>query len=203
MTLTHERDEAIRATIAQATESIVMARQRNELWTDAEAWSNMIDLLSAYDAQAAKLAEAVARAEKEATAFKGLSVLWRAKCRSLDAANARIAAMEKALDEMEARKDGAYRERNQVVAALAALSLSHGYSVCLTKTAIEGWSDDWHGCIYIQLPTGQVSWHFHDSHAELFNGLPHGSVTWDGHDTPEKYRRLAALQPRSEKEGRT
>jgi len=92
------------------------------------------------------------------------------------------------VEQMRARKDAAYLERNQVVAALAKCFPSG-----IAKTAIEGWSEDWHGCVYIDLPTGQASWHFHDSHAYLFDGLPPYTGTWDGHDTPEKYRRLAAL----------
>lgn len=93
------------------------------------------------------------------------------------------------LTEMEARKDAAYLERNQVVAALAKCFPSG-----VARTAIEGWSEDWHGCVYIDLPTGQASWHFHDSQAHLFRDLPPYTGTWDGHDTPEKYRRLAALE---------
>ena len=89
---------------------------------------------------------------------------------------------------MEERKDGAYEERNKVVAALAKLFPSG-----TAKTEIEGWSEDWHGCVYIDLPTGQVSWHFHDSQAHLFATLPTYSKSWDGHDTEEKYRRLGAL----------
>lgn len=96
--------------------------------------------------------------------------------------------LERALADMEARKDGAYEERNKVVAALAKLFPSG-----IARTAIEGWSEDWHGCVYIDLPTGQVSWHFHDSQAHLFAGLPPYTKPWDGHDTPEKYRRLAAF----------
>lgn len=94
-----------------------------------------------------------------------------------------------ALAEMEARKDAAYLERNQVVAALAKVFHSG-----VARTAIEGWSEDWHGCVFIDLPTGQASWHFHDSQAYLFADLPPYTGQWDGHDTPEKYRRLAALQ---------
>lgn len=86
------------------------------------------------------------------------------------------------------QRDGAYRERNQVVAALARLFPSG-----IAKTAIPGWDKAWHGCVYIDLPTGQVSWHFHDSDAALFDGLPPYAKPWDGHDTPEKYRRLVAL----------
>jgi hypothetical protein len=92
------------------------------------------------------------------------------------------------LQQMKARKDAAYLERNQVVAAVAKCFPSG-----IARTAIEGWSEDWHGCVYIDLPTGQASWHFHDSQAYLFDGLPPYTGTWDGHDTPEKYRRLASL----------
>lgn len=99
-----------------------------------------------------------------------------------------------ALAEMEARKDAAYLERNQVVAALAKAALLLGWPVAITRTAIEGWSEDWHGCVYITLPTGQSSWHFHDSQAYLFDGLPRADVKWDGHTTEQKYERLAALR---------
>lgn len=91
-------------------------------------------------------------------------------------------------EDMEARKDAAYLERNQVVAALASVFPSG-----TARTAIPGWSDDWHGCVYIDLPTGQASWHFHDSHAHLFAHLPPYAGKWDGHTTDEKYARLAAL----------
>lgn len=96
--------------------------------------------------------------------------------------------MREALEEMEARKDAAYLERNQVVAALAT-----AFPSGIARTAIPGWSDDWHGCVYIDLPTGQCSWHYHDSHAHLFAHLPAYAGKWDGHTTEEKYERLAAL----------
>lgn len=94
-----------------------------------------------------------------------------------------------ALDEMRAAKDGAYLERNRVVAALACC-----FPAGVARTAIEGWDPEWENCVYIDLPTGQVSWHFHDDHAHLFARLPKYAGTWDGHDTPEKYRRLSALR---------
>lgn len=94
-----------------------------------------------------------------------------------------------ALDEMRAAKDGAYLERNRVVAALACC-----FPAGVARTAIEGWDPEWENCVYVDLPTGQVSWHFHDDHAHLFARLPAYPGAWDGHDTPEKYRRLAALQ---------
>ena len=120
-------------------------------------------------------------------------------------ANQRIAALEAELAKVKAErdaavakereaKDGAYLERNQCVAALSKL-----FPATVSRTAIDGWSEDWHGCVYIDLPSGQVSWHFHDSQAHLFAHLPYGSVKWDGHDTPEKYRRLAAIRARGDK----
>jgi hypothetical protein len=92
--------------------------------------------------------------------------------------------------------NAAYRERNQVVAALAKCFPSG-----LKKTAISGWDSAWHNCVYIDLPTGQASWHFHDDDAELFAGLPPYIGEWDGHSTPEKYERLAKLSRATENEG--
>jgi hypothetical protein len=109
----------------------------------------------------------------------------------IDAAE-EIDRLRKELVEMERRKDCGYLERNRVVALLAKCFPSG-----ITKTAIDGWSDDWHGCVYIELPTGQVSWHFHDTHAYLFEGLPPYEGTWDGHVTSEKYRRVAEVVPDS------
>ena len=87
--------------------------------------------------------------------------------------------------ELQARKDDAYLERNRLVAVLAKLFPSG-----IKKTNIEGWSPDWHGCVYIDLPCGQVSWHYHDSHAFLFDGLPAYEGEWDGTTTEEKYKLL-------------
>lgn len=94
----------------------------------------------------------------------------------------------KAFEALYARKEDAYYQRNQVVAALAKCFPSG-----VKATNIPDWSGEWHNCVYIDLPTGQVSWHFHDDHAHLFANLPTYEGTWDGHDTEEKYRRLAAL----------
>jgi hypothetical protein len=89
---------------------------------------------------------------------------------------------------LRADKDNAYEERNRVVALLARLFPSG-----LATTAIEGWSADWHNCVYIDLPFGQVSWHIHDSQMRLFDGLQAYSGKWDGHTTDEKYGRIDRL----------
>jgi hypothetical protein len=90
--------------------------------------------------------------------------------------------------EQEDSKDGAYLERNKLVALLASRFPSG-----IKKTAIEGWSEDWHGCVYIDLPNGQASWHYHDSQEHLFKHLPQYEGVWDGHTTEEKYERIVLL----------
>lgn len=106
-----------------------------------------------------------------------------------------IRHLENEIELLRAQKDAAYLERNQVVAAFAKMADAMGWRVVLARTVIEGWSEDWCGCIFIETPAGQLSWHFHDSQAYLFDGLPNGTAKWDGHDTPEKYRRLAVINP--------
>lgn len=100
----------------------------------------------------------------------------------------RIQTTDAKLAEATTAKDAAYRERNQLVALLARL-----YPSGIAQTPIEGWDPAWHGCVYIDLPTGQASWHFHTSEAHLFADLPPYAGSWDGHTTEEKYQRVAAL----------
>jgi hypothetical protein len=84
--------------------------------------------------------------------------------------------------------DELYAERNQLVALLAQL-----YPSGTKRTAIEGWEPEWHGCVYIDLPTGQASWHYHEREAGLFAGLPPEAGEGDGHTTERKYERVARL----------
>lgn len=92
---------------------------------------------------------------------------------------------------MRARKNAAYLERNRCVALIATMALINDWRAGIAKTAIEGWDEEWHGCVYIDLPNGQVSWHYHDSHAHLFAHLPAYEGAWDGHTTEQKYERVA------------
>ncbi len=100
-----------------------------------------------------------------------------AKLRRLHAENA----------ELVKSRDGAYTERNLLVALLSTLFPSGK-----AKTAIEGWDESWHGCVYIDFPWGQASWHFHDSEAHLFAHLPPYQGQWDGHTTEQKYASIRA-----------
>lgn len=103
-------------------------------------------------------------------------------------------------ERLREEKDGAYRERNQLVALLASL-----YPSSLERHPAEdaSWDDEWRWVVYIDTPVGQLSWHLHDSHLPYFDHVPREEGrTWDGHTTPEKYervRKLIALQREEDK----
>ena len=86
-------------------------------------------------------------------------------------------------------KDGAYDERNRLVALLASV-----YPSVLARHPEEDaeWEDDWRWIVFITLPTGQATWHLHDSQLELFDHVARSdNPGWDGHTTEEKYERVA------------
>jgi hypothetical protein len=93
----------------------------------------------------------------------------------------------------EAAKNGAYSERNKLVALLASL-----FPSSMERHEGAEWEDDWRWVVFIDLPTGQVSWHIHDSELPLFGHVKsQGARTWDGHTNGEKWARVrrAAGQP--------
>ena len=83
----------------------------------------------------------------------------------------------------------AYTERNHLASALA-----HLFPSGIARTAIPGWDEEWHGCVYIDLPTGQISYHYHDSEHYLFVDLPPYRGIWDGHDKETVHQRLMDLR---------
>lgn len=100
------------------------------------------------------------------------------------------AAEERGRREERASKDHAYDERNRLVAWLASMFPS---SLERHPDEDETWEDDWRWIVFIDGPTGQLSWHLHDSHLALFDHVPRfGGRTWDGHTSEEKYGRIAA-----------
>jgi hypothetical protein len=82
--------------------------------------------------------------------------------------------------------NGAYRERAHLVALLAALYPSTwNYG----DASEPGWV-----VVYVELPTGQCSWHVGENDLSLFEHVERDDSTiWDGHTTPEKYQRIARL----------
>lgn len=96
-------------------------------------------------------------------------------------------------EDLKEALNGVYRERNIVVLALVSVAYCLGWRVGIKTTAIEGWDEEWHNCVYADLPAGMVSWHYHSTEAALFAHLPPYDGEWDGHDTPTKYDRVLAL----------
>jgi hypothetical protein len=100
-----------------------------------------------------------------------------------------IEALKAELAGVTRMMNGAYSERNMLVAALA-----HLFPAGVKATDIPGWDAEWHNCVFIDTPAGQMSWHYHDNDAMLFVDLPPYWGEWDKHTTPEKYARLARLR---------
>lgn len=94
---------------------------------------------------------------------------------------------------LERQKNDAYHERDKLVAALSKM-----FPASLERhPAEEEWEDDWRWIVFVELPTGQATWHIHDSELPMFKHLLRETgLRWDGHTTDEKYQRLAALEPR-------
>ncbi len=85
--------------------------------------------------------------------------------------------------------DAVYTERARLVAALSKV-----FPASLEDHQGDDWDDDWRTVCFVDLPTGQVSWHVASWDLHLFAHLPRNTGRrWDGHTTEEKYRRLAAL----------
>lgn len=90
-----------------------------------------------------------------------------------------------------ASKNGAYDERNRVVAVLASL-----FPSSLERHPDEDttWENDWRWIVFVDLPTGQATWHIHDSHLPLFDHVTRFTGRkWDGHNTEAKYKRIEAM----------
>ena len=91
-------------------------------------------------------------------------------------------------------KSKAYRERNMIVALLAQMALAMGWRVGRTEVAIDDWDESWHGRVCIDLPTGQVSWHYNEAEALMFDALPKYRSRWDSHSRAEKYERINVMR---------
>lgn len=73
-------------------------------------------------------------------------------------------------------QDDAYRARNAYVVMAVATAMGIGYPAGFRPDQDPEWE-----IAYIDLPTGQVSWH-----------IPAYAGKWDGHGTAEKYKRVRA-----------
>jgi hypothetical protein len=103
--------------------------------------------------------------------------------------------MPKLLEEREsllATKNAVYTERDKCVALIAAMAKALGYVVGRGEHPADDttWDVEWRNIVYIDLPTGQVSFHIHDRELPWFEGLASYGASWDGHTTEEKYARV-------------
>lgn len=91
-----------------------------------------------------------------------------------------------------------YAERAQCALALARAAQALGYFVgfrhdpAMDSTEAALWP-----VLFIDLPTGQVSWHLSVEDRLSANDIGDYNGTWDRHNTAEKYRRLAAWRPKA------
>ena len=119
---------------------------------------------------------------------------WEQDRRDLSHKNAeQREELKEEVGNLKAAMNDVYRERNMVVVALASIAYGLGWRVGIKATAIEGWDAEWHNCVYLDLPTGQCSWHYPTRDELMFAHLPPYDGVWDGHDTPSKYQRVLAL----------
>lgn len=111
-------------------------------------------------------------------------------------------------------KDQAYKERNQLVAALSKLFETCSWLGRHVDEPGEDWDNEWRWIVFIHPEhCGQMSWHIHDSDLPMFEhlfrepervvqpiynamGVKTGlyesdrGAPWDGHSSEEKYQRL-------------
>lgn len=81
-----------------------------------------------------------------------------------------------------------YTERNKVLSLCTAMALGLGFyaGIGLDKDGEPGWQH----VVYIELPSGQVSWHVPDTEIYLFSHLGEYVLPYDHHTTEEKYKRV-------------
>lgn len=75
----------------------------------------------------------------------------------------------------EKSKNDAYHERDMLVCTLTKLFPAY----LARHSEEEEWEYDWRWIVYIDLPTGQVSWHIHDSERAMFDHLEVKENNWD------------------------
>lgn len=106
----------------------------------------------------------------------------------------RLLDLQYQLDSTEAVKNQAYAERNKVLSLTARMAQKLGLNVGLGKDESPDADPDYYLILFIDLPSGQVSWHLRNDEVKpMFGFLPFYGTPWDGHSTEEKYQRV--LEP--------
>lgn len=108
---------------------------------------------------------------------------------------AQLQSANAVITDLMRQKDGAYAERDKVIAALTKVFQSH-----LTRhkeTPGEDWDTEWLNVVCVHLPTGQATWHIHISELAWFshlNGIDLACKGHDGYTTAEKNQRLFRMR---------
>lgn len=85
------------------------------------------------------------------------------------------------------RINDVYTERNACVSLIARMALKMGLRAGMKN---DPGTIAFSNVCYIDLPSGQISWHIADKDMHYFVGIPDYDDIWDGHDTPTKYERV-------------
>jgi hypothetical protein len=92
-------------------------------------------------------------------------------------AAAKIGHMIQAENEnLRAKADSIYSERNRLAVAFARMALAAGFKA---GTGVDPDETKW-PVVYVETPNGQVSWHIASHDADILSGLPVYEGQWDG-----------------------
>ncbi|WP_328425963.1 hypothetical protein [Streptomyces sp. NBC_00443] len=136
----------------------------------------------------------VARLASELTQAQEDAARWKRHADSYDTERAEAVQLNDHyrddIDRTAKERDGAYRERAQLLAWLAALHPSSAVITDSPDIDEDGWQ-----LLYLVAGGWQMSWHIHPRDAELFKHVTVVDVTdpraqWDGHGTEQKYERM-------------
>ncbi len=157
------------------------------------------EVLAAYDAERAVEPSEAAREWRQrmmwavqhygACSGSAKAKAWRDDAAPLLDEAVRLMSRPDESAQLRQQKDAAYTERDRLVHALTKVFPSY---LCRHDDADKEWDADWRWIVVVDLPTGQASWHIHDSERPWFD-LEILENSWDGHTTEEKYQRLFDL----------
>ncbi|MGM0607181.1 MAG: hypothetical protein ACQESP_02055 [Candidatus Muiribacteriota bacterium] len=88
------------------------------------------------------------------------------------------------------KEDKLYRERNRLVALCGVLAKKQNYNAGIKKHSGDDYKKDRGTVFYIDLPTGQISYHIKNCEKNLFRFFKKYNKEFDGHDFEEKYDRI-------------
>ena len=156
------------------------------------AWLSInVDNMDAEIADCHEAISTIERLERELTEFRAMPTMVE----SSDGPPGEVTGLDaiRMLAEARTSEDRAYSERDSLVSLV-----SKRFPSWLERhpESDTEWEDDWRWIVIVELPTGQCSWHIHDSELPWFGHLERrDGNSWDGHTADEKYERVALLTP--------